>query len=53
MVFKTRRFFFNGIDPLQLLLNQKEINFMPKQGVQQEMDIKDNNWTPYTDENLF
>ena len=51
MVFKTRRFFFNGIDSLQLLLNQKNINFKPKEPKQQTFDQA--GWMPYSDENIF
>lgn len=47
MVFKTRRFFFNGSDPLQKLLNEKEISFIPKQG---KIDFQRNTWTPLATE---
>ncbi len=47
MVFKTRRFFFNGLDSLQKLLNDKDITFKQKSTQQ----VFDNGWVPYNDEN--
>jgi hypothetical protein len=37
MLFKTRRFFFNGKDPLQKLLNDNNIDFRPDKGKQQDI----------------
>jgi hypothetical protein len=51
MVFKTRRFFFTGIDSLQLLLNQKNIDFKPKQPTQQTLE--QDGWMPFSEENIF
>jgi hypothetical protein len=51
MEFRFRRFFFNGLDPLQLLLNQKNIDFKTKQPQQQTLD--NNGWVPFTEENIF
>ena len=47
MVFKTRRFFFNGLDPLQKLLNEKNIDFKPKQPSQA---VLDDGWVPFNNE---
>ena len=44
MVFKTRRFFFNGLDHLQKLLNEKDIDFKPKQASQQ---VISDGWVPF------
>lgn len=46
MVFRTRRFYFNGADPLQKLLNEKGIDFNYSQQV---MKFKEPLWTPYKD----
>ena len=51
MVFKTRRFFFSGIDSLQLLLNQKNIDFKPKQPTQQTFE--QDGWVPFSEENIL
>jgi len=51
MVFKTRRFFFTGVDSLQLLLNQKNIDFKPKQPTQQTLE--QDGWMPFSEENIF
>lgn len=47
MVFKTRRFFFNGLDHLQKLLNQKNIDFKPKQPTQ---TVLNEGWVPFDNE---
>lgn len=48
MLFKTRRFFFSGSDPLQKLINEKEMTF---EYHQQEMPLYEpsTNWMPYKD----
>lgn len=50
MLFKTRRFFFGGSDPLQKLISQKELTFEYKQ---QEIPISEPStmWMPYKDDN--
>lgn len=53
MIFKTRRFFFNGSDPMQKVLNDKGMDFRVRQS---EMTFdKATTWTPYknSDEELF
>lgn len=49
MLFKTRRFFFSGNDPLGKLIRAKELTFEYQQ---QEMPLQQlsNNWLPYKDE---
>ena len=46
MLFKTRRFFFNGLDPLQKILNEKNITFKTESVVELQQG-----WVPYKDEN--
>jgi hypothetical protein len=50
MLFRTRRFFFNGLDPLQKVLNDKNITFKTESTVQPQQG-----WVPFTnnDEDLF
>lgn len=50
MLFRTRRFFFGGGDPLQKILNEKELSFETKPPVQQTLGIT-RTWTPYKDDN--
>lgn len=45
MLFRTRRFFFTGLDPLQKLLNEKNINF--KNDIVPQQQAKENNWLPF------
>ena len=49
MLFKTRRYFFNGLDPLQKLLNDKNINFV--NDIKPQHQAKENNWLPFKDDN--
>lgn len=44
MIFKNRRFYFNGSDPMQKLINDKGFDFQPKQA-----EIEFNGWMPYKD----
>lgn len=46
MYFKTRRFFFNGFDPLQYHLNEKNITFKTESLVEAQQG-----WVPFEDEN--
>jgi hypothetical protein len=46
MYFKTRRFFFNGFDPLQYYLNEKNITFKTESLVEAQQG-----WVPFEDEN--
>lgn len=46
MIFKTRRFYFNGSDPMQKLINEKGLDFKPRQ-VSLEFDRTI--WTPFID----
>ena len=46
MLFKTRRFFFNGLDPLQKILNEKNITFKTESVVELQQG-----WVPYKDDN--
>jgi hypothetical protein len=46
MLFKTRRFFFNGLDPLQKLLNEKNMTFKTQSGQEAQQG-----WVPFEDEN--
>jgi hypothetical protein len=50
MLFKTRRFFFNGLDPLQKILNEKNITFKTESTVEPRQG-----WVPFNndDEDLF
>lgn len=48
MVFRLRRFFFGGLDPLQRILNDKGMTFKEQLPVQQSFD---KNWLPYKDDN--
>jgi hypothetical protein len=50
MLFRTRRFFFNGLDPLQKVLNDKNITFKTESTVEPQQG-----WVPFTnnDEDLF
>lgn len=50
MLFRTRRFFFNGLDPLQKILNEKNITFKTESTVEPQQG-----WVPFTnnDEDLF
>lgn len=51
MLFKTRRFFFEGSDPLQKILNEKNMNFMPQQA---KIDFESQTtWKPFKDTELF
>lgn len=45
MLFRTRRFFFNGGDPLQKILNEKNLTFAPPKAIQSTMDSNDK-WLP-------
>ena len=47
MDFKKRRFFFNGFDPLQKVLNDKNINFRIDNSKQQ---VLSDAWEPVNDE---
>ena len=38
MLFRTRRYFINGLDPMQKLLNDNNIDFKPAQPIQQSID---------------
>jgi hypothetical protein len=46
MLFKTRRFFFNGSDPMQKLLNEKNMTFKTESG-QEALQ----GWVPFENEN--
>jgi hypothetical protein len=46
MLFKTRRFFFNGLDPLQKILNEKNITFKTESVVELQQG-----WVPYKNDN--
>lgn len=46
MVFKNRRFYFNGSDPMQKVLNDRGFSFRPQQG---EMPFERKLWTPFLD----
>jgi len=50
MLFRTRRFFFNGLDPLQKVLNDKNITFKTELTIEPQQG-----WVPFTnnDEDLF
>jgi hypothetical protein len=50
MLFRTRRFFFNGLDPLQKVLNDKNITFKTESTVDPQQG-----WVPFNnnDEDLF
>lgn len=50
MLFRTRRFFFNGLDPLQKVLNDKNITFKTESTIEPQQG-----WVPFTnnDEDLF
>jgi len=49
MVFKTRRFFFNGADPLQKAMNDNGITFT--NGIIPKPQAKENHWLPFKDDN--
>ena len=46
MLFKTRRFFFNGLDPLQKILNEKNITFKTESTKELQQG-----WVPFSNEN--
>jgi len=46
MLFKTRRFFFNGLDPLQKILNEKNITFKTESTIELQQG-----WVPFNNEN--
>lgn len=46
MIFRNRRFYFNGADPMQKIINEKGLDFRPKQT---EMNFERTIWTPYND----
>ena len=48
MVFKTRRFFFNGLDVLQKVPNDNNINF--SNDIKPQPQAKQNNWLPFKDD---
>lgn len=48
MLFRTRRFFINGLDQLQKCLNDQNIDFKQKAPTQQ---VLDEGWVPFKDEN--
>lgn len=48
MLFKTRRFFFNGLDPLQKHLNNANINFLNDMLPQPK--AKEQTWMPFKDD---
>lgn len=48
MVFKSRRFFFNGLDALQKVLNDNNINF--SNDIKPQPQAKQNNWLPFKDD---
>ncbi len=48
MVFKTRRFFFNGLDALQKVLNDNNINF--SNDIKPQPQAKANTWLPFKDD---
>jgi hypothetical protein len=50
MLFRTRRFFFNGLDPLQKILNDKNITFKTESTIEPQQG-----WVPFinNDEDLF
>ena len=52
MVFKTRRFFFDGLDSLQFLLNQKNIDFYQNK-LPQQQTLDNNTWVPFSEETPF
>lgn len=47
MIFKNRRFYFNGSDPLEKALNEKGFSFRPQQ---QKIEFDRTRWTPYVDD---
>jgi hypothetical protein len=47
MIFRNRRFYFNGSDPMQKVINEKGFDFKPKQT---ELEFGNNVWTPFTDQ---
>lgn len=50
MIFNNRRFYFNGSDPMQKIINEKGLDFRPRQT---EIDFSQNKWTPYADDQPF
>jgi len=50
MLFRTRRFFFNGLDPLQKILNEKNITFKTESTIELQQG-----WVPFNtnNEDLF
>ena len=48
MVFRTRRFFFTGSDPLQKILNEKNINFI--NDMKPQAKVVSNSWIPFKDD---
>lgn len=47
MIAKNRRFYFNGSDPMQRVINEKGFDFKIKQ---QEIEFSRTVWTPYSDD---
>lgn len=50
MLFAKRRFYFNGADPMQKIINEKGFDFRPKQTM---LEFENSKWTPFSDENVF
>lgn len=50
MIFTQRRFFFNGSDPMQKIINEKGYDFRPRQA---QLNFESTGWTPFTDETPF
>jgi hypothetical protein len=50
MIFTQRRFFFNGSDPMQKIINEKGLDFRPRQA---KLNFESTGWTPYSNEELF
>lgn len=46
MLFRTRRFFFNGLDPLQKILNEKNITFKTESTIELQQG-----WVPFNNNN--
>lgn len=50
MIFAQRRFFFNGSDPMQKVINEKGFDFRPRQA---KLEFEATVWTPYSNETPF
>lgn len=50
MIFAQRRFYFNGSDPMQKIINEKGFDFRPRQS---QLNFESQEWKPFSNETPF